>query len=188
MAHSDTESIPIYSIQTILILLAPALFAASIYMVLGRLIVSLGAEHLSPIRIKWLTKIFVIGDVVAFLGQAAGGGIMSSGSASALHTGEVVTVAGLAVQLVFFSVFIIVSFVFHRRFKASTEAAAMRVPAKEMLRHRNWETVLYVLYAASALILIRSVFRLIEFAMGNDGVLLSNEVYAYLFDATLIDL
>lgn len=72
MAHSNTESIPIYSITTILILLAPALFAASIYMVLGRLIVALDAEDLSPIRKKWMTKIFVIGDVIAFLSQAAG--------------------------------------------------------------------------------------------------------------------
>ena len=72
LAHNNTDSIPIYSIQTILILLAPALFAASIYMVLGRLIVALGAERLSPIRVKWLTKIFVCGDVIAFLGQATG--------------------------------------------------------------------------------------------------------------------
>jgi hypothetical protein len=111
---------------------------------------------------------------------------MSSGSDSALHTGEVVTVVGLAIQLLFFSFFIIVSFVFHRRYKTSTDAAAMKISAKEMFRHRNWETVLYVLYAASALILVRSVFRIIEFAMGNDGPLLSTEVYAYLFDATLM--
>ena len=71
-AHSNTKSVPIYSIQTILILLAPALFAASIYMVLGRLIIALGAERLSPIHLKWITKIFVCGDVVAFLGQAVG--------------------------------------------------------------------------------------------------------------------
>lgn len=71
-AHPNTKSVPIYSIQTILILLAPARFAASIYIVLGRLIVALGAERLSPIRVKWMTKIFVCGDVVAFLGQAVG--------------------------------------------------------------------------------------------------------------------
>lgn len=61
-----------YIIQTILILLAPALYAASIYMVLGRIIMLVNGEHLSLIRRKWLTKIFVTGDVISFLVQVVG--------------------------------------------------------------------------------------------------------------------
>lgn len=72
LAHSNMESVPIYSLQTILILLGPALFAASIYMVLGRFIVFVRAENMSMIPVKWMTKIFVLGDVIAFLGQAVG--------------------------------------------------------------------------------------------------------------------
>ncbi len=72
IAHGNKESIPVYSIQAILILLAPPLYAASIYMVLGRLITFLGAEHLSVVSVRWMTKIFVTGDVIAFLCQAAG--------------------------------------------------------------------------------------------------------------------
>jgi hypothetical protein len=59
-------------VQTILILLAPPLYAASIYMVLGRLVVYLQAERLSMVSVKWMTKIFVTGDVIAFIMQAAG--------------------------------------------------------------------------------------------------------------------
>lgn len=58
--------------QSLLILLAPAFFAASIYMILGRLIVLVDGEAHSPIRVKWLTKIFVGGDVLSFLAQSAG--------------------------------------------------------------------------------------------------------------------
>lgn len=61
-----------YIIQSLLILLAPAFFAASIYMILGRLIVLVDGESHSPIRVKWLTKIFVGGDVLSFLAQSAG--------------------------------------------------------------------------------------------------------------------
>ncbi|KAF7922879.1 uncharacterized protein EAE97_011043 [Botrytis byssoidea] len=186
MAHSNKESIPIYSITTILILLAPALFAASIYMVLGRLVVALDAEDLSPIRKKWMTKVFVIGDVIAFLSQAAGGGIMASGTASALATGEYITIAGLAIQLAFFSVFIFTATLFHRRFQRTTNTAPMRMSVNHIMKNRNWEALLYVLYITSALILIRSAFRLIEYAGGNDGYLLSHEVFAYIFDATLM--
>ncbi|KAF5868707.1 putative rta1 like protein [Botrytis fragariae] len=186
MAHSNKESIPIYSITTILILLAPALFAASIYMVLGRLIVALDAEDLSPIRKKWMTKVFVIGDVIAFLSQAAGGGIMASGTASALATGEHITIAGLAIQLAFFSVFIFTATIFHRRFQRTANTAPMRMSVQYMMKNKNWEALLYVLYITSALILIRSAFRLIEYAGGNDGYLLSHEAFAYIFDATLM--
>lgn len=71
-AHSDKENIPIYSIQTILILLAPPLYAASIYMVLGRIISYVHAQHFSLVPLKWMTGIFVTGDVIAFVMQAAG--------------------------------------------------------------------------------------------------------------------
>lgn len=61
-----------YILQALTILLAPALFAASIYMVLGRTIRMLDASHLSIIRVSWLTKIFVFGDVLSFVTQGAG--------------------------------------------------------------------------------------------------------------------
>lgn len=55
-----------------MILLAPPLYAASIYMTLGRLVGYLNAEYLSVVPVRWLTPIFVTGDVIAFLMQAAG--------------------------------------------------------------------------------------------------------------------
>jgi hypothetical protein len=61
-----------FVIQSILILVAPALFAASIYMTLGRIIrITDGAVH-SMVNVNWLTKIFVLGDVFGFLMQGSG--------------------------------------------------------------------------------------------------------------------
>lgn len=54
------------------ILLAPALFAASIYMELGRIILLVDGEAHSIIKKKWLTKLFVSGDVLSFIFQAVG--------------------------------------------------------------------------------------------------------------------
>jgi hypothetical protein len=67
-----------YIIQSLLLLLAPALFAASIYMVLGRIIVLTDGEAHSPIKARWLTKVFVTGDVLSFLAQSAGKNPLSS--------------------------------------------------------------------------------------------------------------
>ena len=61
-----------YIIQALLLLVAPALFAASIYMTLGRIILVVEGEQYSLIRKRFLTKIFVLGDVLSFFIQAAG--------------------------------------------------------------------------------------------------------------------
>ncbi|KAH8431142.1 uncharacterized protein LDX57_008801 [Aspergillus melleus] len=61
-----------YVMQSTLLLIAPALFAASIYMELGRIIYLVKGQALSIIRVNWMTKIFVAGDVLSFLMQASG--------------------------------------------------------------------------------------------------------------------
>jgi hypothetical protein len=67
----DYEKNP-FIIQQILILLSPALYAASIYMILGRIILLVHAESYSLIRRSWLTKIFVSGDILSMVVQGAG--------------------------------------------------------------------------------------------------------------------
>ncbi|CAG7919407.1 unnamed protein product [Penicillium olsonii] len=184
LAHNDKQNIPIYSVGTIMILLAPPLYAASIYMTLGRLIMHLDAERLSVVPVKWLTAIFVTGDVIAFLMQAAGGGIMSSGTISAMNTGESITIGGLAVQLVFFSIFIIASTIFHYRIRQNPTEESSKEQSRSS--RATWEVVMSGLYIASILILIRSIFRLIEYAQGNDGYLISHEAFLYVFDSMLM--
>jgi hypothetical protein len=48
---------------------APALFTASIYMELSRAIILADSESHALIKKKWLTKLFVCGDVMSFLVQ-----------------------------------------------------------------------------------------------------------------------
>lgn len=208
LAHNHKESVPIYSVQTILILLAPPLYAASIYMVLGRLVTYLRAERLSLVSVRWMTKIFVTGDVIAFCMQAAGaqglmcsisyaivltlfralgGGIMASGTISSYNLGEHITVGGLCVQLAFFSFFIVTCALFHSRIRKypTHEVTALAARLSEKTS-RTWETVLVGLYAASVLILVRSIFRLIEYTQGNNGYLISHEAFMYIFDSALM--
>lgn len=61
-----------YIIQSMLILLGPAFYAASIYMLLGRLICFLEAQHHSMIRTQWLTKLFLMGDILSIIAQGGG--------------------------------------------------------------------------------------------------------------------
>ena len=49
-----------------------------------------------------------------------------------------------------------------------------------------WKRHIFVLYVTSILILIRSIFRAAEYIQGQDGYLLSKEVFLYAFDAALM--
>lgn len=71
-SQSPNWTIGPYVMQSTLLLVAPALFAASIYMELGRIITLVRGEKLAIIRVSWMTKIFVAGDVLSFLMQASG--------------------------------------------------------------------------------------------------------------------
>ncbi|KAL2065261.1 hypothetical protein VTL71DRAFT_2930 [Oculimacula yallundae] len=168
-----------YIMQTLLLLIAPALFAASIYMVLGRIIELVNGEEHAIIKRRWLTKLFVCGDVLSFTLQMAGGGTMASGSLGAVKLGEKIVIVGLFIQIVFFGLFIVVASIFNfRMHRRPTEKAAER--------DGIWHKHLNVLYAVSALIMVRSVFRVVEYIQGNDGYLLRHEVYLYVFDAVLM--
>ncbi|KAF7591052.1 hypothetical protein BBP40_002012 [Aspergillus hancockii] len=166
--------------QSLLLLLAPALFAASIYMVLGRIIRMLNAGSISLIRPSWLTKIFVTGDVLSFFVQSGGGGMLAKAtSQDQKDLGEHMIIAGLFIQIVFFGFFIVVSVVFHRRMLATPmhQIVATEIP---------WNSYMKVLYTVSILVLIRSAYRVIEYVQGTDGYLQSKEAYLYVFDAALM--
>ena len=47
-----------------------------------------------------------------------------------------------------------------------------------------WFKHLAALYAASCLIMVRSVFRVVEYVQGQNGYLLAHECFLYIFDAT----
>ncbi|KAL4977917.1 putative RTM1-like protein [Aspergillus desertorum] len=172
-----------YILQTLLLLIAPTLFAASIYMELGRIILLTNGDAYCLLPRRWLTKIFLLGDIVSFVMQGAGGGIMASGTADALTTGENIIIAGLVIQLLFFSLFVYTSLSFHLRLRRRSGSSWKLLDTNQP---RRWQRHMYALYTGSGLILIRSLFRLVEYAQGNAGYLVSHEAYLYLFDAVLM--
>jgi hypothetical protein len=61
-----------YILQTLLLLVAPTLFAATVYMELGRIVILTNGEAYCLIRRTWLTKTFLLGDIISFIMQGAG--------------------------------------------------------------------------------------------------------------------
>ncbi|EKG14918.1 RTA-like protein [Macrophomina phaseolina MS6] len=93
--------------------------------------------------------------------------------------GERIIVIGLLTQVAFFGFFIVVSALFHYRISLYPTARSRRI-------HVPWQRYLWILYTASALIMVRSIYRLLEYIQGKEGVLQSKEAYIYILDATLM--
>lgn len=171
---NQTGKLMPFIIQSIFVLLAPTLFAAAVYMVLARIIRSVNGEKYSPIRINLVTKIFVTCDILTFFIQGGGGGLMAQSSMAKM--GQYIILAGLILQIITFVLFLTTAVVFERRMGVNPTPAAVQgdVP---------WKKHLYSLYGVSAMILVRSVFRVIEYGLGNDGYLLGHEWATYVLDA-----
>lgn len=105
--------------------------------------------------------------------------LSSAKDTAGFQTGQNVIIGGLAVQLIAFSFFVVVSSIFHWRIirKPTSTSATSSVP---------WQQYMFVLYAVSGLILVRSLFRIIEYAQGWGGSLQNAEYWLYIFDAALM--
>ncbi|KAK6454489.1 RTA1 like protein-domain-containing protein [Scheffersomyces xylosifermentans] len=180
--HNKISMAP-YIVQSIAILVAPTLFAATIYMCLGELIRTLKVEDKSIIKTKYLTKVFVGGDVVSFLLQGNGASVAIT---SALG-GKIMVITGLVVQVIFFGLFCITQAILYARLRRSPNAICtegIQFPSKYV----NWRSYSYVLFASSILILIRSIYRTVEFIQGEDGSIARNQGFLYIFDSALMNI
>ncbi|KAH8802442.1 RTA1 like protein-domain-containing protein [Xylogone sp. PMI_703] len=178
----NVNNLSMYIIQFICILIAPALFAASIYMVFGRLALVVRGQSLCLVKPSWVTKIFVGGDITSFFVQIIGAAMFSR--ASNTDQGKTILLIGLMAQIVFFGIFIIIAVVFHQRLGRAPTPTAARLDAQ--VGKRGWKGVMLVIYLTSLLIFIRSLFRFIESAGGSHGPLFTHEFYFYIFDSLLM--
>ena len=184
-AMDRTDELLLYAIQSILILIAPALYSASVYMALSRPIRRLHAEHLSILLTKWLTKMFVLGDVLSFLIQAGGGGLASSAGNSSIDPKipNYIILVGLFVQVIVFGLFIVATVIFHRR-KSGEEKGTQA-------RHHgsvNGKRIIIELYVISWMIMLQSIYRIVEYAMGMDSYFFQHEWPTYVLDGVPITL
>lgn len=172
-AYNKTDRIMPYVVQSVFILLAPALFAASIYMTLGRIIRSIDGDRHSIIPLRWLTRFFVLGDVLSFLIQGGAAGLIVVQSAT--KAGQYTIVAGLFIQVISFGLFGFTALRFQYKLHRFE-------PTKLFRTKKNWLKYLYMLYTVSTLLMIRFIFRIVEYLTGVNGYLLGHEWTLYIFD------
>lgn len=148
-------------------------------MCLGRIILITGGEHLSLIRPSLLTIFFVAGDVLGLLVQGAGAVVMPLGTLEDYLIGSKIVIGGLAILLVYFGLFFLTALIFNFRIYRKPTMRSVHTSS-------NWRAHLRALFISSALIFIRSIFRLVEYSQGNNGWLMRREWTLYIFDASLM--
>jgi len=181
--HLDNKSL--FIIQTIMLLVAPALMAASCYMAFGRIVLWVVPARFQTLRHLWMpvrriTLLFVSFDVLSFFVQSIGGGIdAGADTTQKMNEGKNVILVGLGLQLLTFGFFVIASIRF-------TFVLMTRLKDEPLPRETNWRLLLTIINLASLTILIRSVFRFIQFVLGVQNYLANHEVFFYCLDALLI--
>ncbi|BGP16713.1 hypothetical protein JCM10213_009130 [Rhodosporidiobolus nylandii] len=145
-----------YILQELFIILCPALMCASYYMCFGRIITYVG-DRWTPVSSKWVTAIFVTQDIVSFVVQGAGGSLYSSDNTNLYSTAKAVLIVGFCIQIIGLGIFSIFAGIYH------TRAIRAGVPPGP------WTRCLFTLYLGSVFVLIRGIFRCIEFGSGQGG-------------------
>ncbi|KAJ3546238.1 hypothetical protein NM208_g2103 [Fusarium decemcellulare] len=174
---NQTGSLVLYIMQATFLLLPPVFFAASLYMVYSRLVRAVKGESCSYISPRWTTRIFVIGDFLTLNIQSNGAGLLANDELA--HIGNAIVIAGLLAQVVLFIGFMICCFVFHRRFKAHLFETGATCEVR-------WQSCLHMLYWTSIFILVRNVFRVVEYIMDKEGYLQQKEWPTFVFDSVLM--
>ncbi|KAF8605084.1 RTA1-domain-containing protein [Ceratobasidium sp. AG-I] len=164
----------------IFIIVAPAFLAANEYMIFGRMMAFVGSEH-GLIRPSIITKLFVGADVIAILTQAAGGSMLNGDDMSTLKIGRIILISGLSVQVGTFAIFMAVAIAF--------DLKTRRLLGSQMNPLRP---LIWAFYASAILIIIRSIYRTIEFSLidfsatEETGYVVTHEWLFYVFDSLLI--
>ncbi|KIK81448.1 hypothetical protein PAXRUDRAFT_832855 [Paxillus rubicundulus Ve08.2h10] len=169
------NSLIIFMIQQLFIILPPAAYLAFNYILYGRFIVTCVHPKYSWIKPGKVAKYFVISDITTFLVQGGGGGLEASKNETSVKLGSYILLGGLIIQTLSFALFI--ALVVH----------AYRGLVKDGFRpsQERWGMIFWILLFSSAAFMIRCVYRVIELGQstGGGGYLMTHEVYFYVLDS-----
>ncbi|KAI6121245.1 RTA1 like protein-domain-containing protein [Pisolithus sp. B1] len=160
---NNPDSLMLFLSQQLLILLSPAAFLAFNYLVYGQFATTCLDPSYSRIPPRKAATWFIISNLVSSLIQTVGGGLQTSKSVSTDKLGVTMVLVGLAIQTVPFALFILL---------------CLRV-----YKPRPWGPIVLALLFSSALIMLRCIYRIVEYAQGSGGYLMTHELWLYLLDA-----
>ncbi|OBT64946.1 hypothetical protein VE03_05683 [Pseudogymnoascus sp. 23342-1-I1] len=158
-AHENVSRVGSWMLQNVLILGGPTFLAATVYMTLGRYITALDARNHAMIAPRWITRIYILIDVICFVSQFMGAGIQASGDPKIIDIGNKAILGGLIFQLVAFAFFVLMAIRVHLHLNNQHEVYTA-VPSDWPMRRKYF----WGLYVVSVLFIVRNLVRAIEYA------------------------
>lgn len=128
---------------------------------------------------RWATKIFIVVDIICLGTQIAGSILSGSEDMNEARNGRATILAGLVLQIVAFGLFVMCVMTFQMRIRSTV------CPETEK-KIRSTHKYLHGLYGIGLAFVVRNTVRIVEFQQGPDSELLSNEIWLYVMDATLM--
>ncbi|CAG7978594.1 unnamed protein product [Penicillium nalgiovense] len=185
LLHDNPFSFNDFLMYLICLTIAPAFFAAGIYLCLGRIITVYG-EEFSRLKPRTYTYLFVTCDLISLTLQAAGGAITSIADEQSLHdTGVNIMIAGLVFQVASLVVFSILAIEYGVRV-----LRGRRLHSPTQKRPASWmrRSFLLGLTTAVSTILIRSSFRVAELQGGFDSKLANDETALMILEGAMVSI
>ncbi|KIY64653.1 RTA1-domain-containing protein [Cylindrobasidium torrendii FP15055 ss-10] len=173
------ETLGVFVVANLFITLSPCGMIAAEYVLLGRLSRYLRCDDFLLVSARKITLVFVLSDVITFLVQAGGGGIMVMEDKHEL--GEKIFLVGLILQLVSFVIFTLI----FARMILLIHSRRPEVWNKDSHESRmnNWTTLAAGMCASCIGIIVRSIYRVVEISGGWGSKLSTTEGYFWALDA-----
>lgn len=162
-----------------LLIIPPSFLALVEYITLGnvvKLVRQVNPEISDFLKPKLITWLYFAAEIASLAMQGAGAGLSVShdGPPSSGQAGKILLILGLAFLVVIIATFL-------------TNAIYVNVRSEYGIRKsRDLQALFTILYLTTFLLLIRNVFRLVEFAGGFYGSIATKEKYFYTLDSLMV--
>jgi len=173
-----------FLIQICTLTIAPACYAAGIYLCLSRIVTAFGAD-ISRLPPKAYTIMFILFDLVSLILQAAGGALASlANTREEEQRGTHIMLGGLSWQVFTLTVFMILCADFAYRVMKNKDRFTSEHTA--LRRSMKFKAFIVALGVSTILIYVRCVYRVAELAEGWNGYLISHEVYFLVLEGLMV--
>jgi hypothetical protein len=160
--------------STVLVMSGPPVYTLINYFILSRMLYYI--PYLAPLHPGRVATTFIGLDGVCeiLIAQGAWRMVNSDSTDAQRQLGSNLVTASLCLQAALFCAFGLLAVQFHRRAN------------KAGVRSKNLNVVLYVMYVSATIVTIRCIYRLVEYIEGWDSSIYQNEVYFWIFEATIM--
>ncbi|KAF9360296.1 hypothetical protein BGX26_009875 [Mortierella sp. AD094] len=190
-----------FIVMNCLVVISPSAFLAFNYMLYGRFITAIDPKfgndtkpgsRMERSRFSFIPPLivgrtFVISDILTFFVQISAGGIQASAgddNPSLSKMGDNLFLAGVTVQGISYLLFtLLLTVAFMRLIEDRKRNYPNQLEKGWTGLDMNTLFIVGGLYISSVFIIVRSVYRIVEFTQGYQGYLITHEVFLFVLDA-----